>query len=257
MGRMDTHQPRGSVAEARRAAVGREGLGPGSVLSPELVARGECRWASCPHCRAHHSQAAIVRGVELNPPDLLLPVSSLQRGSRGRTPIQGGSCEARGVNVQPIARPCQEHDKARRAGLRRAAPSGLRSAREGPHLPSEGSSSHSLSQHRRGNAGAKEGRGEGPADTGTFKAFLLGTQGKQTVGGAEAGGRATPVQGTPHHTPRSLNWPHSAGEDGVARRPKSTQKFTLPLPLCAVTAQVRLFIKELHFPDSPASGTAR
>lgn len=165
-GRTDAHQPRGSVAEARRAAVGREGLGPGSVLSPELVAQGECRWASCPHCRAHRGQAASVRGVERNPPALLLPVSSLQRGSRGRTPIQGGSREARGVNVQPIARPCQEHDKARRAGLRRAAPSGLRSAREGHicrlkvrHLTLCPSTAEAMQVRRRGEEKGQQTRG--------------------------------------------------------------------------------------------------
>lgn len=178
-GRVDFRQPRGSVAEARRDAEGREGLGLGSVLSPELVAQGECRWALCPHCQAHRSQAASVCGIELTPPALVLPFSRLRRGGSGRTPTPGspgGSREARGVSVQPTARPCQEHDRARRAGLRRAAPSGLRSARKGRicRLKVRHLTLHCQYFCPRGN----EWQREGPARSETFEAFLLGAQGK-------------------------------------------------------------------------------
>lgn len=68
------------MAGAGRAAGGRGGLGPGSVL-------GACRWASCLHCRARRGQAASVRGTDLNPPARALPASRLQRGSSGRPPL--------------------------------------------------------------------------------------------------------------------------------------------------------------------------
>lgn len=68
------------MAGAGRAAGGRGGLGPGSVL-------GACLWASCPHCRARRGQAASVRGTDLNPPARALPSSRLQRGSSGRPPL--------------------------------------------------------------------------------------------------------------------------------------------------------------------------